>query len=179
MNRYVAGVAIATMLMGLGCGQKDKEKLRVFLVQGSVLKEAVAATAPSILTVTINPGPTVATQCTADVPWLELYTRAGTANNDYVRFQAKDGSQQTYRVTFPNTPLDTATIDNITNTPSALHQVKIDSATVCGQPSNNACAYPYNIFNITSGNPVPCNNGNSGPPYGVGSDGVVIKGGGG
>src|SRR5271165_4559568 len=101
-NRLLLGLMIATIAAGLGCGQKEKntEKLQVFIAPGGVLRQAVAATAPSILTVTINPGPTVASQCTADVPWLELYTRAGTANNDYVRFQAKDGSQQTYRVTF-------------------------------------------------------------------------------
>ena len=123
-NYCLAALAVATMLMGLGCGQNhDREKPRVFLVQeGNVkvqegnVKEVVtkgdlkklmagAPTPVNLSTVTINAGPAVGT-CTSDNPAQELYTNTIDAGlNDQIRF--KSSTNQSYTITFPNdlTPL--------------------------------------------------------------------------
>jgi hypothetical protein len=194
VNRYLAGLAIAAMLMGLGCGEKkEQEKVQVFLLQGrnakeiAVATEAAAATGtqPTVWTIQINTttGAPTANQCTANIPWQGLYTQADSTNNDFIRFKAATTNpQQTYRVVFPGATTafgaGPVTIDNIGTSPTAPLQVTIDPATCL--TAGSVCAYPYNIFNITNpAAPVQCNNGANGPPYGVGSDGIVIKGGGG
>jgi hypothetical protein len=144
-----------------------------------VALEAAASegTSYSVWTITIKPSAT-ATKCTADNPWQSLYTRT-TSGNDQIKFRSLTGVA--YRIHFTlGTPLNdmNGTPANDIPVPAAgFSNLYVAQNVTCTDKDGITvpCAYPYNI--LTGGVAGPqCNNGNSPPD---GSDGIVIKGGGG
>jgi hypothetical protein len=179
-TQFLLWSTIAVLLAVSGC---TNEKPHLQQLREVTVKEAAATEgkAYNVWTITIKPGSTAGTSCTADTPWQVLYTNTGDpSENDQIRFQSS--SAQAYTITFPlSSPL--ATQDG---RPAPTVQVPANNAVpnfvgpylIVIQPdqqchtSNDTCAYPYTISFFGG---AQCNNGNS-PPNG--SDGVVIKGGG-
>jgi hypothetical protein len=173
-NHYLAALAVATMLLGLGCGQnKEREKPQAFIVERGKVVEVVTkgdfkglmAAAPiTINRVTIGPGINVASECTSDNPAQELYTNTKDPTaNDQIEF--KSSSPQAYVITFPNDATPLTQQDGATAVGTAASPIIVPANNAnpnfagpyvvkfALQPntdpqcklSGNTCVFPYNI----------------------------------
>jgi hypothetical protein len=113
--------------------------------------------------VTIMPGPNIANQCAAQVPW------QGGIAGDTVQFTA--GAPGTnYNVTFQTSPFTdgTTAINNIQNGVTSTAHTLLDPSAICSA-TYGTCYYPYTITVVGGAS---CNS-NPAPPFN--SDGVIVK----
>jgi len=174
------------MIAGLTCGQaedkdkksKDRQESKLQGELAALLAGPASASAEGrsyrVWTVTIRLG-AKANECTSDNPWQSLYTGA-TGGNDQIRFKST-GPAYTIHFTL-DTPLNDMNGKPANDIPvlaAGFSALYVAQTVVCTSLDETTvpCAYPYNI-SFTDGN--QCNNGGAPPD---GSDGIVIKGGGG